>query len=591
MNQTDVLIVGAGPVGLMLACELRRRDIACRIIDKYAAYPSTSRANGVQPRAVEVLDSLGVADKIVAESYRAKGFRILRAGTEIGRIEPGITTEPAGPSDQPSRGMVFANQAVVEKVLRDKLAELGGRVELRRELRGFAERSEGIVAEVADLALGSVEEVHAKWLVGCDGVHSAVRDLSQLPFNGKDYPDQFVQADVYLAGELPEGLMTLWLNDEGLMAAIPFREPGLWRIAAQIFPDADGNVPRASVELFQRLLAERAADTTTKIIDSVWLSNFVVHHRMVDHYRKGHVFVAGDAAHVHSPIGGQGMNTGIQDAYNLAWKLALVIDGAPETLLDTYEAERLPVGRKVLQQTDVNHRLRVSGSALADVLMDRVVFPLLRVPAILDVVSDFVLKRGAQLDVNYRASALSEHSGDPRRGIRAGDRAPDGLLLDPSGRPTSLFAQFRTPDFRLLMFQGRRHVVDPKVLADIGQRVRAATNGLVVPMVITADNSTAPDDGVIVLNDPKRRTHVCYGVTAPSLCLVRPDGYVGFRCHASDEAQLLEYLERHYGVVGSTGAGAAPTSQRRGLLSQVQQDIGNAEQEVQHHQHQAGEHQ
>src|SRR6201998_3548961 len=126
MNQTDVLIVGAGPVGLMLACELRRRDIACRIVDKYATFPSTSRANGVQPRAVEVLDSLGVADKIIAESYRARGFRILRAGTEVGRIEPNMAIDPDELPDQPYHGMVVANQAVVEKALRDKLIELGG---------------------------------------------------------------------------------------------------------------------------------------------------------------------------------------------------------------------------------------------------------------------------------------------------------------------------------------------------------------------------------------------------------------------------------------------------------------------------------
>ena len=560
MSQTDVLIVGAGPVGLMLGCELRRRGVSCRVIDKYAEFPRTSRANGLQPRAVEVLDSLGVADEIVAESYPAQGVRIVRAGTEVGRIEPNLAADPDELPDQPYHGMVFANQAVVEWALRDKLTELGGQVELRRELRGLTEHADGVVADIADLASGNVERVHAKWLVGCDGGHSTVRTMLQLPFEGKDYPDQFVQADVYLDGDLPAGLMTLWLNDQGLLAAIPFREPGLWRIAAQIFPDADGNVPPASVELFQRLLAERAGETAIKILEPVWLSNFVMHHRMVDHYRKGRAFLAGDAAHVHSPIGGQGMNTGIQDAYNLAWKLALVIDGAPEALLDSYEAERLPVGRKVLQQTDVNHRLRVSGSALADVLMDRVVFPLLRVPAILDVVGDFVLKRGSQLDVNYRASSLSEHIGGPRKGIKVGDRAPDGHLLDPSGQPTSLFTTFRTPDFRLLIFQGRRHAADAKALAAIGQRVRAATGELVRPLVITTDDTTSPVDDVVVLNDPNQRTHVSYGVSTPSLCLIRPDGYVGFRCGTGDEAHLLSYLERQYGMVASRQARALDAS-------------------------------
>jgi hypothetical protein len=184
-------------------------------------------------------------------------------------------------------------------------------------------------------------------------------------------------------------------------------------------------------------------------------------------------------------------------------------------------------------------------------LMDRVVFPLLRVPAILDVVGDFVLKRGAQLDVNYRASSLSEHTGSFRKGPKAGDRAPDGQLLDPSGQPTSLFAQFRTPGFRLLIFQGRRHAADTKDLASIAQRVHAATNGLVRSLVVTTDNTTGPDDDVIVLNDPKQRTHVCYGASTPSLYLIRPDGYVGFRCHAGDEAELLGYLQRHYGIVAS----------------------------------------
>jgi 2-polyprenyl-6-methoxyphenol hydroxylase-like FAD-dependent oxidoreductase len=547
MHRTDVLIVGAGPVGLMLACELRRRDIACRIIDKYAEFPLTSRANGVQPRAVEVLDSLGVAERIVAESYPAKGIRILRAGTEVGRIEPKMAAHPAEPTDQPYRGIVFANQAVVEEALRDKLAELGGKVELQRELRGVDEGHDGVIADIVDLASGDIERLHAKWLVGCDGAHSAVRKLLELPFNGKDYPDQFVQADVYLDGDLAEGLMTLWLNDQGLLAAIPFREPGLWRIAAQVFPDADGNIPRASVELFQRLLAERAGDTTTKILEPVWLSNFVMHHRMVNNYRKGHVFVAGDAAHVHSPVGGQGMNTGIQDAYNLAWKLALVVNGAPETLLDSYEAERLPVGRKVLQQTDVNHRLRVSGSLLADILMDRIVFKLLRIPAILDVVGDFILKRGSQLDVNYRASSLSEHTGSYRKGPKPGDRAPDGQLLDANGQPTSLFAKFRTPEFRLLIFQGRRHPADTAALAAVGRWVSAATHGSVTPIVIA--DSTGSDDDVIVLNDPRQRTHVTYGVGTPSLFLIRPDGYVGFRCHVGDEAELVNYLQRHYRIV------------------------------------------
>jgi hypothetical protein len=171
-------------------------------------------------------------------------------------------------------------------------------------------------------------------------------------------------------------------------------------------------------------------------------------------------------------------------------------------------------------------------------------------------VGDFVLKRGSQLDVSYRASSLSEHTGSFRKGPKAGDRAPDGQLLSPSGQPTSLFAQFRTPDFRLLIFQGRRHAADTKALVAIGKRIRAATAGLVVPTVITTDNTTRADDDAYVLSDPGQRTHVSYGVSTPSLYLIRPDGYVGFRCHAGDEAELINYLQRRYGIVGSTRAEA-----------------------------------
>ena len=547
-NETDVLIVGGGPVGLMLGCELRRRDIACRLIDKYAKYPSTSRANGVQPRAMEILDNLGVADQVSEHAYRSRGVRIMRYGSEAGRFAL-QKDDDKDAVDQPYFSVTFANQAVVEKALRDKLTEFGGQVELQHELRSIQETPDGVVAEIVNVATGACEQVKAKYVVGCDGSHSTVRELLKLPFPGKDYPDVFAQMDAYLDGEMPEGLMTLWLSDGGLFGALPFREPGLWRLMAQVYPDADGNVPEASVELFERLLAERARDTTTKIIRTEWISNFVVHHRIVDHYRKGRAFLAGDAAHVHSPIGGQGMNTGIQDAFNLAWKLALVIQNkAPEALLDTYEAERRPVGLKVLEQTDVNHRLRVSGSPLSDILMDRIVFPLLRIPAILDVVADFVLKRGSQLDVAYRESSLSQDSGNLRKGPQPGDRGPDAHLVNAAGQSTTLFTRFRTPGFDLLLFQGKRHAADVPSLVALGERVNAATGGLVHPTTVIAEDEISGGEPS-VFNDPKHHGHNAYGASGPRMYLVRPDGYIGWRGRVDGEAKLLDYLRTHYNIV------------------------------------------
>jgi 2-polyprenyl-6-methoxyphenol hydroxylase-like FAD-dependent oxidoreductase len=568
-SETDVLVIGAGPVGLMLACELQRRGIACRIIDKVSDFPQTSRANAFQPRSMEVLDSLGVADQILARGYPAHGVSVRQGNHELFRFETTLdqSGHPAPHPDQPYRSIVAVNQAEVEGVLRARLGALGGQVERQLELRSFAETPSGVIAEVTGPTPDVVEQIAAKWLVGCDGAHSNVRQLLQLPMEGKEYPERLILGDVHVEGDLPQGVMTMWLNDHGLLGAVPFREPGLWRLMAVVTPDAQGNVPQASVELFQRLLVERAGDTTTKLGEAVWLSNFIVHHRMVPHYRKGHAFVAGDAAHIHSPSGGQGMNTGIQDAYNLGWKLALVVSGrAPEALLDTYEAERLPVARHVLKETNTNQQLGIAHSWMAEFLRNHVVFPLLSTPAVRHRLVDFWLKRGSELDVNYRSSPLSEQHSHFGSGPRAGDRAPDGQLLDEAGAQTSLFAQFRTPQFRLLLFQGHDSTEDGAALARIGQRLLDASGGLLRCYLVvgTQDQTKAIVDSLMVLRDSDHGTHKTYGASASCLYLIRPDGYVGFRSHLAGEPQLSDYVIRHLTARASPVAAATVSPREAG---------------------------
>jgi 2-polyprenyl-6-methoxyphenol hydroxylase-like FAD-dependent oxidoreductase len=497
-SETDVLVIGAGPVGLMLACELSRRSIACRIIDTVSDFPQTSRANGLQPRSLEVLDSLGVVDQIVARGYPVHGASVMQGGHEFFRLEMKLDQggHPTPRPDQPYRSVVLVNQAMVEGVLCEKLLSLGGQVERQRELRSFEETSGGLVAQVVDLASEEVERVEAKWLVGCDGAHSTVRRQLQLPMEGQAYPEHLVLADVHLQGDLPQGVTIMWLNDQGLLAGMPFPEPGLWRLMAVVTPDAQGDVPKASVALFQRLLAERAGDTTTK----------------------------------------------------LGQPVALVVNGtAPEALLDTYEAERLPVARQVLKETDINQRLGIAQSRMAEFLRNHVVFPLLSIPALREPVIEFALRRGSELDINYRSSSLSEQHDHFRGGPQAGDRAPDGQLLDRAGQSTTLFSHFRTPHFSLLLFGGHSSAADVAELARIRQRLGEASGGLIRAYLIVGpqDSTDVPADDLTRLCDPNHSTHQTYGASSPCLYLVRPDGYVGFRSHTADESRLIDYIRRN----------------------------------------------
>ena len=554
-TDTDVLVVGAGPVGLTLACELGRRGVSCRLIDKYSEFPITSRALGIQARTLEVFDDMGVVEPIISQGATLYGVTFLRGERTVATVK--LRLERRKRPDQPYRGVVVLNQAKVEEVLREKLAALGGVVERSRELVAFREAAGGVVASVRDAATGETEEVRAAYLVGCDGAHSFVRKALGLTFEGSAYPEHFVLGDVEAeGGDLPLDTAVAWLDDEGMMASFPFPELGLRRLIAVVYPDEGGEVPEASLELFQGLLAERAGDSRVRLHDAVWLSNYKVNRRMVNRYRKGRVFVAGDAAHIHSPSGGQGMNTGIQDAYNLGWKLALVTKGkASPYLLDTYEEERLPVARSVLDQTDTNQKLFISNGPITRRFREHVLVPLMELPA----VTDAIVYRGSELGIDYRGSSLARAPSAPstgngrvhlldglslRRGPRAGDRAPDAGCRDAaSGERTTLFDQFRGPSFTLLLFDGGEGTqADYARLASVARRVEEEFGeGFEARVVVSTNTPPAGLDRGMLL-DPSGQAHEIYGAKAESLYLIRPDGYVGFRGRPAEAEPLLEYL-------------------------------------------------
>jgi 2-polyprenyl-6-methoxyphenol hydroxylase-like FAD-dependent oxidoreductase len=352
---THVLIAGAGPTGLTLACDLARRGVACRIVDKAPAHFAGSRGKGVQPRTLEVLDDLGVVDAAMAAGA---AYPLIRAYDGAAVLGDWAMFERRAPApDVPYPNILLLGQWRTEEILRARLAEHGVRVELATELTGFEQDGGGVTATL--VRAGETERVRAGYLVGADGGRSFVRRALGVGFQG-----EMLEADRALVGDVrADGLdrerWHAWPKARGGPVALcPL--PGTERFQILI-PIHGDEAPELTVEVVERLFHERTGRSDVRLHDASWLSLYRPSVRMVDRYRAGRVFLAGDAAHVHPAAGGQGLNTGVQDAYNLGWKLGQVLAGAPAALLDTYEEERLPVAAAMLGLTSRLHR-RTAGS-------------------------------------------------------------------------------------------------------------------------------------------------------------------------------------------------------------------------------------
>jgi 2-polyprenyl-6-methoxyphenol hydroxylase-like FAD-dependent oxidoreductase len=343
-----VLIVGAGPVGLTLAAALAAEGVNAVLVDKQAEGANTSRACVVHSRTLEVLRDLGVSEELVSRGLIVPRFTVRDRDRVLMTIDFGDL-----PTKYPYTLMI--PQDITEQVLLERLHASGGRVERPYELTCLAQDSDAVTATMAD---GSV--IRAAYVVGADGMHSTVREHTGIAFTGDMYAESFVLADVHMDWHLPETEVMLYYSPAGLVvvSALP---GGRHRIVATV----DEAPEHPSAEFVQALLDDRGPERLpARVRDVVWSSRFRVHHRLASHYRAGRLFLAGDAAHVHSPAGGQGMNTGIQDAVALASRMTAVLcDGAPGSVLDGYEAERRPVAVKVVAMTDRLTRIATIDSA------------------------------------------------------------------------------------------------------------------------------------------------------------------------------------------------------------------------------------
>lgn len=524
----EVLIAGAGPVGLALALELQRFGIRLRIVEKKAERSTTSKALGLQPRLSEVFAILGIAGE-----FFARGFDGVRALNLNSRTKKLLTIKLQFPPNLAGREacqprLIMIPQSLTEEILETTLADRGHAVERRRELIGFSQDRDLVSAVVRDE--GGVEEtIRARFLVGCEGAHSVVRKQAGLAFSGATFPLRTLLADVTIDWDLPDNEVQAWFHREGSFAALPFGGQK-WRLVAECPEDPGDAAPEVTLEQMQELMVERTGKKNVRVRDPLWLSDFRINARMVDRFRERRVFVAGDAAHIHSPAGGQGIATGIQDASNLAWKLAALLrEGAPDSLLDTYDEERKPIAREVLHRTSAVTNIIFALNPIAGFVRERLLVPVLR--------RQFVQRRMfaklSQLEMNYRGRSLSVHSDGifSRVRVHAGDRTPD-VVFKRGGENVSLFQLIGTCGMIALLGPCENNQEIAGTLAALGiQPFLVALNGTATP----------PAECLEDLHGDFARL---YGAQGPFLYLIRPDGHVALFQRRAQASELASYLKK-----------------------------------------------
>ncbi|RLV68798.1 monooxygenase FAD-binding protein [Streptomyces sp. CBMAI 2042] len=552
----DVLIVGAGPTGLTLALDLARRGAAVRIVDKSPAHPRTSRAKGPNPRSLEILADLGVADEVLAAGSAPLPMRVYRDHRPVAETDPWADAAPT-PAARFDRPWLLA-QWRLEEILRARLAGHGVRVELGREVVGLVEGAGGQHVDVT-FAEGRAER--ARYVVGCDGAHSPVRKLLGITFEGTTANDQvMVSGDVELDHEeLGRDRWHQWFDEDGavMLCPIPGTRTGWW-FQAGPERDADGRPLAPTLDGFRRLLTRHTGLPGRHLTRAELLSTYRVNVRMADRYRVGRVLLAGDAAHVHAIAGGLGMNTGIQDAFNLGWKLGQVLAGQADAgLLDTYEEERLPVAAWTLDLTSDRLRatleaIREPGGNLGSAMTPETAG--LGIGYRWSSLADAGAGAGANAEAEAATAAGTDAATEADTATsapRPGDRAPDAPCRDAAtGERTHLYGIFAGPHTTVLGFGPASAAVLREVAATYGEgpgvracRVYAADE----------DHGTA-EPGPLV--DDQGHAAAAYGIGAggSGLVVIRPDHHVGIVAPAGDPGSVREYLRRLHGAPGMVDA-------------------------------------
>ncbi len=541
----DVFIVGAGPTGLMAACELSRRGLVVRIIDQKPSLTAESRALGVQAHTLELFDKLDLADRAIERGIPLRAVSIANCGRQIGTVKF-QSAETRFPF------VLSLPQSDIERLLIERLEELGVRVEWNTRLVEFVSESTGVRCTI-EHHTGGNETATAGWLIGCDGAHSVTRKQLGVSIEGERTPEWFALADVKTDWGLSPNEVHIFIHSDGPLAVFPLPTPRTFRLIAPLLHSPADEEPKLDLSAFERFVKDRAGQTV-HLTDPIWLSSFMISRRIVNSYRVGRVLLAGDAAHLHSPVGGQGMNTGLHDAFNLAWKVAMVHRGtAPDSLVDTYQEERHPIGERTLSHTHLATMVLTMKNHFAQSLRDRLLAGVLRLPS----VGKKVFEAISMLEINYRQSPIVEDCATSKNPLnvlwgtdrpRAGDRAPDfDLAAADSSGPKRFHELLRTTQHVLAWFRtadsSDQHFPQIEELSRRYREVLSCCRVGPDAPALSADSSSAWTKVV-----PRTEGKRALPYRVPLVYLIRPDGYIAWRGMPNEWDRLSAYLARCFSI-------------------------------------------
>jgi 2-polyprenyl-6-methoxyphenol hydroxylase-like FAD-dependent oxidoreductase len=518
-TKTPVLIVGAGPTGLMMASQLSRLCLPFRLIEKNEGPTTQSRALVLQPRSLEIFEQMGIAEPAVKQgrifqtiNYVVNGKLAQRV--PLGEFGKGLTQFPY---------LLILEQSKTEPLLIDFLGKQGHYVEWQTELVSLSQDDNGVSATLKHL--DKEENLEPDWLVGCDGASSRVRKMLEIPFGGETYKESLFVLDCKINWPFKDDEAAIALSKDAFGLFFPMTN-GRCRVSG-IVSEEYADKDTISFDQVNRDFAKNLKMDIT-LSDPEWISLYHAHHRYVAHFRKGRCFLAGDAAHVHSPAGAQGMNTGLQDAYNLAWKLAFMIRGeAKEQILETYNEERLPVARRLVRTTDRVFGITVSDNPFVVFwrvhIMPRLVALIPKEKHLLR----FAFRLISQIGINYRKSSLSQDGSVgsfPRKAPRPGDRLPFATFHE-NNKLVNIQDKVKAPGFHLLLFSKNNCEEETKAIHDFADQY----SEIIKIELISFSQST-------------RELYEALGVRNGGYYVVRPDMYIAYRSASFDVERLKAFL-------------------------------------------------